>query len=60
MKANYYIIILVILFRRNFDGVLLICFPTKKTHEVLKEMHEGACGGNVSPQVTTHHKLRAS
>ena len=34
-----------VLFRRNYDGVLLRCFPIEKNHGILKEMHEGVCGG---------------
>ena len=58
MKENSYVIVLGIPFRRNFDGVFLRCFPTKKVHEILKEMHEVACGGYFSPRVTTHHIIR--
>lgn len=54
MKENPDVLILGIMFRRNFDGVFLL-----KKHEILKEMHEWVCGGKFSPRVTTHHILRS-
>lgn len=59
MKANAYVLISRILFRRNYDGVLLRCLSIEKTHEILKEMHEGVCGGNFPPKVTTQHIIKA-
>ena len=54
MKENSYVLVLGILFNKNYDGVLLRCFHIKKTHEILKEMHEGVCGGHFPPKVTSH------
>jgi hypothetical protein len=59
MKANSYVLILRILFRRNFDGVLLGCLLAEKTNEILKEMHKGTCGGHFTLRVNAHCILRA-
>ena len=31
---------------------MLGCFLIGNTHEILKDMHEGACGGHFAPKVT--------
>ena len=58
MQANSYVLISGILFKTNFDGVLLRCFPNEKSHEILKEMHEGACGGHFSPKVILNRIIK--
>ena len=58
MKANSYVFVLGVLFRRNCDGVLLRCLHVEKTREILKEMHEGVCGGHFRPKVTPHCIIR--
>ena len=54
MKVNSYVLVSGIIFKRNYDGVLLRCIHVEKTYEILQEMHEGACGGDFSPKVTSH------
>ena len=50
IEANSYVLISRILFKSDFDGVLLRCLRAERTHEILKEMHEGAYGWHFSPQ----------
>jgi hypothetical protein len=54
MKTNHYVLVSGVLFRRNFDGVLLRCLDHSKSREILQEFHSGVCGGHFSPVVTAH------
>jgi hypothetical protein len=54
MKVNQYVLITDILFRRNYDGILLICVDENQAQEVMREFHEGMCGGHIAPTSTTH------
>jgi hypothetical protein len=58
MKSSQYVLIVDILFRRNYDGILLRCVDERKAQELMKEFHEGICGGNFSPTATTHKITR--
>ena len=58
MWENSYVLVFGILFRTNYDGVLLRCLPVEKIQEILKEMHEGVCGGLFTPKVTAHQIIR--
>jgi hypothetical protein len=58
MKLNQYVLIAEILFRRNYDGMLLRCVDATKAQELIKEFHEGICGGNFSPTTTAHKIIR--
>jgi hypothetical protein len=53
MKSNQYVLIAEILFRRNYDGILLRCVDETKAQELIKEFHEGICGGNFAPTTIT-------
>jgi len=57
MKENQYVLIADILFRRNYDGILLRCIDENKAQELMREFHEGICGVHFSPIVTTHQFL---
>jgi hypothetical protein len=46
MKANQYVLIVGILFRRNFDGILLRCVDENQAQGLIKEFHEVICGGH--------------
>jgi hypothetical protein len=59
MKSNQYVLVAEILFRRNYDGMLLRCVDEKKAQELIKEFHEGICGGHFAPTATTHKIIRA-
>jgi hypothetical protein len=59
MKENQYVLIADILFRRNYDGILLRCVDENKSQELMREFHEGICGGNFAPMATAHKIIRA-
>jgi hypothetical protein len=59
MKANQYVLIADILFRRNFDGILLRCVDENQAQGLIKEFHEGICGGHFAPTATAHKIIRA-
>jgi hypothetical protein len=58
MKVNQYVLIADILFRRNFDGILLRCVNENQAPTLIKEFHEGICGGHFSPTTTAHKIIR--
>ena len=59
MKANKYVLIVDILFRRNFDGILLRCVDENQAQGLIKEFHEGICGGHFAPTETAHKIIGA-
>jgi len=54
MKFNKYVLIIEVLFQRNFDGILLRCINFTKAQIFLQEFHEGTCGGHFAPKTNTH------
>ena len=46
-----------VLFRRNFDYVLLRCLEKTETKKVLQELHNGTTGGHFGGNTTTHKIL---
>jgi hypothetical protein len=58
MKSNQYVLIVDILFRRNFDRILLICVDENQALALIKEFHEGICGGRFTPTTTAHKIMR--
>jgi hypothetical protein len=58
MKSSQYVLIVDILFRRNYDGILLRCVDERKAQELMKEFHEGICGGHFAPTATAHKIIR--
>jgi len=58
MKNNQYVLVSWIIFRRKFDGILLICLDHPKSKETLQEFHNGVCGGNFFPIVIAHRIIR--
>jgi hypothetical protein len=59
VNANKYVLIAHILFRRNFDGILLRCVNENQALTLIKEFYEGICGGHFSPTATTQKIIRA-
>ena len=59
MKSDQYVLIIDILFRRNYDGILLRCVDENKSQELIREFHEGICGGHFAPTATAHKIIRA-
>jgi hypothetical protein len=58
MKENQYVLIVDILFRRNYDGILLRCIDENQAQELMREFHEGICGGHFAPTATSHKIIR--
>jgi hypothetical protein len=59
MKVNQYVLIADILFKSNFDGILLRCVDENQAQELIREFHEGICGGHFAPTRTAHKIIRA-
>jgi hypothetical protein len=47
-----------ILFRQNFDGILMRCLDKDEAEKVLLELHAGEVGGHFSGDTTTHKVIR--
>ena len=47
------------LFRKNYDGVLLRCLEREYATKVVVELHDGPTRGHFSGDTTTHNILRA-
>jgi hypothetical protein len=58
MNSNQYALIADVLFRRNYDGMLLRCVDEKRYQELMKEFHKGICGGHFAPTTTAHKIIR--
>jgi hypothetical protein len=58
LKFAQYRLINSVLFRVNYDGVLLICLEREDVDKVLKELHDGLVGGHFVGDTTTHKILR--
>jgi hypothetical protein len=58
LKSLQYQLVHGILFRKNYDGVLLRCLEKKDVDKVLKYMHDGPTRGHFSGDTTTHKILR--
>jgi hypothetical protein len=53
------VLVAEILFRRNFDGILLRCVDATKSQRLMEEFHEGIFGGHFTPTTTAHRIMRA-
>ena len=45
------------LYRRSFGGPYLLCLHPNKVTELLVELHEGICGGNLGGRSLTHRAI---
>eukprot|EP00253_Pinus_taeda_P013331 PITA_13331 len=59
LKAKQYQLINDILFRMNYDSVLLRCLEKSEANKVLQELHDGPVGGHYTGDATAHKILRA-
>jgi hypothetical protein len=59
LKSEQYHLINSVLFRVNYDGVILRCLEREDADKVLKELHDGPVGGHSVGNTTTHKILRA-
>lgn len=60
LKAKQYEIVNDVLFRKNYDFVLLMFLEKYKVEKVLQELHDGLAGGHFGGHTTTHKILHAS
>jgi hypothetical protein len=59
LKSAQYRLINSVLFRINYDGVLLRCLEREDADKVLTELHDGPAGGHFAGNTTAHKILRA-
>ena len=57
LKAKHFEIIDNVLFRRNYDSILLRCLEKNEAQTVLQELHDGQVGGHFGGDTTTHKVL---
>jgi hypothetical protein len=58
LKSAQYCLINLVLFRVNYDGVLLRCLEREDVEKISKEIHDGPAGGNFTGNTTAHKILR--
>jgi hypothetical protein len=58
LKSAQYRLINSVLFRFNYDGVILRCLERKDADKVLNELHDGPVGGNFAGNTISHKILR--
>eukprot|EP00253_Pinus_taeda_P002923 PITA_02923 len=59
LKAKQYQLVNDVLFKKNYDSVLLRCLEKTESEKVLQELHNGPTGGHYAGDATTHKILRA-
>jgi hypothetical protein len=59
LKSASFHLVNGILFRQNFDGVLMRCLEKDEAEKVLLELHAGEAGGHFGGDTTAHKVLRA-
>ena len=59
LKAKQYQLINDILFRKNYDSILLRCLEKSEAKKILQELHDGSTGGHYARDATTHKILHA-
>ena len=47
-----------VLYKRNYDGVLLRCVDTKEANSIISEVHEGICGTHANGHTLSRQILR--
>jgi hypothetical protein len=59
LNSTSFHLVIGILFRQNFDGVLMHCLEKDEAEKVLLELHVGEAGGHFGGETTGHKVLRA-
>jgi hypothetical protein len=59
LKYSQYCLINLVLFRVNYDVVLLRCLEREDANKFLKELHDGLAGGHFAGDTTAHKIMRA-
>jgi hypothetical protein len=57
MNSTQYQLINGVLFRKNYDRIILCCLEKKNVDKVIKEMHDGPVGGHFSGETIAHKIL---
>ena len=58
LKSAQYQLIDGVLFRQNYDQVLLRCLEKDNAEHILIELHDGPAGGHFSKETTEHKVLK--
>ena len=58
LKSTQYQLIDGVLFRQNYDQVLLRCLEKDDAEHILTKLHDGPIGGHFNEETTTHKVLR--
>ena len=59
LRADKFVIIDDILYKRGLDGMFLRCIDTDQHDKLLRTFHDGACGGHFLSTVTAFKILRS-
>ena len=59
LKAKQYQLVNDVLFRMNYESVLLRCLDKSEVEKVLQELHDGPAGGHFGGDTTAHKILHA-
>eukprot|EP00253_Pinus_taeda_P006011 PITA_06011 len=59
LKAKNFTIIDDVLFKQNYDSVLLRCLEKQEAQKVLQELHDGPAGGHFGADTTAHKVIHA-
>ena len=59
LKEKNFMIIDDVLFRRNYDSILLKCLERPEAQKVLQELHDGPAGGHFGADTIAHKIIRA-
>ena len=59
LKAKQYQLVNDVLFKRNYDSVLLRCLEKTEAEKVFQELHDGPAGGHYAGEATAHKILCA-
>eukprot|EP00253_Pinus_taeda_P013700 PITA_13700 len=59
LKAKSFTIIDDVLFKKNYDSILLRCLEKTEAQKVLQELHDGPAGGHFGADTTAHKIIHA-
>eukprot|EP00253_Pinus_taeda_P018977 PITA_18977 len=59
LKEKKFTIIDDVLFRQNYDSILLRCLEKPEAQKVLQELHDGPAGGHFGADTTAHKVIHA-
>eukprot|EP00253_Pinus_taeda_P035144 PITA_35144 len=59
LKAKTFSLINDVLFKKNYDSILLRCLEKTEAQKVLQELHDGPAGGHFGADTTAHKIIHA-